>query len=113
MGGKGGKKQKEMNPIKLKVGGTQKLTIANAHDNVSKQKEVEKGKCKYSSSNEKVATVAPDKADDRKATITGIGAGTAQINISADADLGQAEKKVTGFVNVEVSDNNILTINKV
>jgi uncharacterized protein YjdB len=56
----------------------------------------------WTSSDDTVATVTADTADPMKATVKAIDAGTAQINVSADADLGDGERPITGALDVTV-----------
>lgn len=64
---------------------------------------VEAGSVTYSSSNDAVATVEKDESDETKFTVKAKGTGVAQIDISADADLGEGVKTITGFLGVEVT----------
>lgn len=64
---------------------------------------VEAGSIEYSSSNEAVATVTEDPNDETKFAIKAVGAGTTQINYSADADLGEGVVPISGFTDVEVT----------
>jgi uncharacterized protein YjdB len=50
--------------------------------------QVQDGSVKWTSSDETVATVTQDAADPLKAVIVAGLPGTAQVNVSADADLG-------------------------
>lgn len=63
---------------------------------------VEAGSVTYFSSTEEVATVEEDPNDETKFKIVAHAAGVAQVDISADADLGDGVRTVTGFVAVEV-----------
>lgn len=56
----------------------------------------------WSSSDESVATVTVDPTDPRKATVKSVDAGTAQINVSADADLGDGVSTLTGLLDLTV-----------
>lgn len=64
---------------------------------------IEAGSIEYSSSNESVATVTEDPNDETKFAIKAVGAGTTQINYSADADLGSGVVPISGFTDVEVT----------
>lgn len=63
---------------------------------------VEAGSVKITSSNESVAVVTQDVADQTKFTVTGVAPGVAQIDVSADADLGEGITNITGFLAVEI-----------
>lgn len=64
---------------------------------------VEDGTVDYSSSNEAVFTVTEDPNDETKFTVVGVGAGTAQLNYSADADRGEGVVTITGFTDITVT----------
>lgn len=64
---------------------------------------IQTGSIEYSSSNEAVATVTEDPNDETKFAIKAVGAGTTQINYSADADLGEGVVPISGFTDVEVT----------
>lgn len=64
---------------------------------------VEAGTIAYSSSNEAVVTVTENPDDETKFTVTAVGAGTAQVNYSADADLGEGVVPISGFTDFEVT----------
>lgn len=65
--------------------------------------QLEAGSFVYSSSDEAVATVAQDPSDESKFTIVAGVPGTAQIQFSADADLGEGVTTLSGTVDVEVT----------
>ncbi len=56
----------------------------------------------YSSSDPSVAAVTQDAADPSKALVVAVAAGTAQINVRADADLGDGVTELTGVLDVTV-----------
>lgn len=56
----------------------------------------------FSSSDPNVATVTQDTADPSKAVVKAVNAGTAQINVSADADLGDGVNTLNGALDVTV-----------
>ena len=64
---------------------------------------VQSGTIEYSSSNEAVVTVTESPDDETKFTVTAVGAGTAQVNYSADADLGDGVVPISGFTDFEVT----------
>lgn len=57
----------------------------------------------YSSSNEAVFTVTEDPANENGFTVTAVGAGTGQLNYSADADLGDGVVTISGFTDITVT----------
>ena len=63
---------------------------------------VEAGTVSYTSSDESIATVEEDPNDETKFKIVAKGIGVAQVDFSADADLGEGVKTIAGFVAVEV-----------
>lgn len=56
----------------------------------------------YTSSDPNVASVTQDTVDPSKAVVKAVAAGTAQINVSADADLGDGVNTLTGALDVTV-----------
>jgi len=56
----------------------------------------------FTSSDPSVATVEADPADQDKALIKAVATGTAQINVTADADLGDGVSELTGTLDVTV-----------
>lgn len=56
----------------------------------------------YTSSNTAVAEVLQDPEDKLKFRINTIGVGTAQIDVIVDAQLGEGERNISGFIAVEV-----------
>ena len=56
----------------------------------------------FTSSDPSVATVDADPSDPNKALIKAVAAGTAQINVSADADLGDGVNTLTGTLDLTV-----------
>lgn len=56
----------------------------------------------YSSSDPSVATVTQDTADSSKALVKAVAAGTVQINVSADADLGDGVSTLSGVLDITV-----------
>lgn len=64
---------------------------------------VELGSIEYSSSNEAVFTVTENADDEKKFTVTAVGAGTGQLNYSADADLGEGVVTISGFTDIIVT----------
>lgn len=55
----------------------------------------------WTSSSEDVATVVP-AADGLSAVVAGVDIGTCQVNVKADADLGEGTTDLTGTLDVEV-----------
>jgi hypothetical protein len=56
----------------------------------------------FTSSDPSVATVDQDPADQTKALVKAVAAGTAQINVTADADLGDGVTEITGALDLAV-----------
>jgi hypothetical protein len=56
----------------------------------------------FTSSDPNVATVEQDTADPSKALLKAVDAGTAQINVTADADLGDGVSELSGVLDVTV-----------
>lgn len=79
-------------------------------DRKGKPAPVESGTVEYSTSNEGVATVEEDPTDETKFTIKTSGVGNAQINFSADANLGDEVETISGFINVTVTAEKAVTI---
>lgn len=63
---------------------------------------VQDGTVSFSSSDENVFTVEQDAENQLKCKVTAKGEGVAQLDFSADADLGEGVKPVSGFSAVEV-----------
>lgn len=63
---------------------------------------VEAGTVEYLSSDPSVASVEEDPSDETKFKIVAHAPGVCQVDISADADLGEGVSTVSGFVAVEV-----------
>lgn len=64
--------------------------------------QVEAGSWKFSSSDPAVAEITQDAEDESKFTVTSVGFGVCQINVSADADLGEGVEEISAFAAVEV-----------
>lgn len=62
---------------------------------------VEPGTVQVSSSNEAACTIKRDTNNELLFEILGAGAGVAQVDFSADADLGNGVETITGFLGVE------------
>lgn len=85
----------------LQLTNTQQATLSiSAVDRKGKPASVDS--IVFTSSDESVATVAADPSDASKATLKAVNAGTAQINVSADADLGDGVNTLTGTLDVTV-----------
>lgn len=56
----------------------------------------------FTSSDPSVATVEADPGDASKALVKAVAAGTAQVNVSADADLGDGVSTLTGALDITV-----------
>ncbi len=64
---------------------------------------VQLGTIEYSSSNESVFTVTEDPDNENGFTVTAVGAGSGQLNYSADADLGEGVVTISGFTDIVVT----------
>jgi len=71
-------------------------------DRLGNVAQVETGTVVFSSSDETIFTVEQSDSNELECTITSVGVGTAQFDYSADADLGDGVKTITGFSAVEV-----------
>lgn len=71
-------------------------------DAKGKPASVEAGTVKFSSSDEAVFTVEQDPSNELSVKVVAVGPGTAQLNYSADADLGEGVKTIEGFTAIEV-----------
>lgn len=65
--------------------------------------QVEAGSVNVTSSNPDVVEIVRDEADETKFTAKAKGSGVAQIDYSADADLGEGVETISGFTGVEVT----------
>lgn len=63
---------------------------------------IEAGSAKWASSDEAVATVAADPANELHAIITPVAVGTCTISVTGDADLGAGVTTITGSGDLEV-----------
>lgn len=63
---------------------------------------VEAGSVLFTSSDESIFTVEKGEENELQLTITAVGIGTAQLNYSADADLGEGVTTISGFTAIEV-----------
>lgn len=63
---------------------------------------VESGSVEFSSSDPSIATVEESVDDETKFRVVAHSPGVCQIDISADADLGEGVETISGFVGVEV-----------
>ena len=71
---------------------------------------VEAGSVVWASSDDTILSVTPS-ADGMTAVVTSVGAGTARISVSADADLGAGVVTITGVSeDVNVANGNIASV---
>lgn len=63
---------------------------------------VEAGSVSFTSSDESVFTVEEDPTNELKVKITAVGEGVAQLDYTADADLGEGVVSISGFAAIEV-----------
>jgi len=103
-----------INGIKIKGNTTmvsmsysQKVTVEiQAVDSNGNPAQVEAGSINVSSSNPEVCSIVRDAENENRFDIYGSNNGTvgvAQIDISADADLGEGVSTITGFIGVEIT----------
>lgn len=71
-------------------------------DAKGKPASVEAGSVSFSSSDVNVFIVEQDPSNELSLKVVAVGAGTAQLNYSADADLGEGLKTIEGFTAIEV-----------
>lgn len=71
-------------------------------DSKGKPASVEAGTVHFSSSDQSVFTVEQDPTNELSVKIVAVGPGTAQLDYSADADLGEGVKTIEGFTAIEV-----------
>jgi hypothetical protein len=87
--------------IMLKLTNTQQAALSIAPvDRKGKPAQVDA--IVFTSSDDTVATVTQDPDDPRKALLKAVETGTAQINVTADADLGDGVLELTGTLDVTV-----------
>lgn len=86
---------------------TQKVSVElSPQDSNGNPAQVEPGTVAIVSSDESVCSVVRDSENELKFEILGSNngtVGTAQIDISADADLGSGVETITGFIGVEIT----------
>ena len=71
---------------------------------------VEAGSIVWASSDDTVLSVAP-AADGMSAVVSSVGAGTARVSVSADADLGAGVVTITGVSeDVNVTNGNVASV---
>lgn len=63
---------------------------------------VDEGSVEITSSDDSVFTVERDENDEKKFKLVAKGPGTAQLDYSADADMGDGVVEISGFTAVEV-----------
>lgn len=71
-------------------------------DSKGRPAKVEAGSVVFTSSDESVFVVTQDPTNELGLTITAVGEGTAQLDYSADADLGEGVVTISGFTAIEV-----------
>lgn len=64
---------------------------------------LEAGSVVFESSDPTVFTVSQNSDDQTKGTVKAVGVGVAQLNFSADADLGEGVVTISGFSAVEIT----------
>jgi hypothetical protein len=91
----------EIKMVSIKVTQEQDLQISPA-DRRGNPAPVENGSVFFSSSDESIFTVHQNPDDGTKAVIKATGVGVAQLNVTADADLGEGVETIEGFTGVEI-----------
>lgn len=71
-------------------------------DAKGKPASVEVGTVHFSSTDQSVFTVEQDPTNELSVKVVAVGPGTAQLDYSADADLGEGVKTIEGFTAIEV-----------
>ena len=74
-----------------------------AVDRLGNPAEVEAGSVNFSSSDEGVFRAEQDPDNEKLVKVVAVGPGVAQLDYSADADLGEGVVTITGFTGVEVT----------
>ncbi len=98
----------------LNVKGNMELTLTTIDETTGlltpvdakgKPSSVEAGSVLISSTDESVFTVEKDATNELAFKVTAVGVGTAQLNYSGDADLGDGVKTITGSTTVTVTQS--------
>jgi hypothetical protein len=98
---------------KVKLKDNQEFDVAVTFQDAGGQPAGVQGTPTWTSDNEAVLTVAP-AADGLSAVVSAVGpVGTAQLSVSADADLGEGTTTITGVLDVEViaGDATLIVLN--
>jgi hypothetical protein len=105
---------------KIKIGGTITMVSIKDTQKVSGQLKpkdskgnattVQAGSVNYDSTDANVCTVVKDPDDETKFTVTAGAPGVAQVNFTADADLGEGVVQVSGSLAVEVTAGQATTL---
>jgi hypothetical protein len=98
---------------KVKIKDNQEFDVAVTFQDAGGQPASVQGTPVWTSDNEAVLTVAP-AADGLSAVVSAVGpVGTAQVSVSADADLGDGTTTITGVLDVEViaGDATLIVLN--
>lgn len=72
-------------------------------DRLGNPAQVEAGTVQFTSSDEAVFVVARTAEDELKVKLVATGVGVAQLDYSADADLGEGVVTITGFTGIEIT----------
>lgn len=73
-----------------------------AVDRLGNPAEVQEGSVNFSSSDESIFTVEQNPENEKQVKVVAHAPGVAQLNYSADADLGEGVVTIEGFTGVEV-----------
>jgi len=87
--------------IGLKLAQKVRVTLQPV-DRLGNPATVEAGSVSFSSSDEAICTVVQDPENELVAEVFSQGVGVAQLDYSADADLGEGVESISGFSSVEV-----------
>ena len=87
--------------IGLKLAQKVRVTLQPV-DRLGNPATVEAGSVSFSSSDEAICTVVQDSENELVAEVFSQGVGVAQLDYSADADLGEGVESISGFSSVEV-----------
>lgn len=92
----------EVNDMTLRLTNEQLVRLSISPKTAHGHEAAVDGAPTWTSSNPDVATVAPETGDAKKAVVLGVGIGSAQIVVSADADLGDGVRAISGVLDIEV-----------
>lgn len=94
----------------LQMTETQQATVTLAIKDAKGRAAKVDGVPEWLSSNADVATVNDIAADGLSATVKAVGPGVCQITVTADSDLGLGTKHITGFLDVDITGGEAVTV---